>query len=213
MRNSRYLIFAIFVCFLILTAGCTGRTGTAVPATTEPAPARLESLGLALSEIPENFTLSESRMKNISEVGKVARDLGWQQGYVVRFTCPLNEECGSNEILQTITRYPEKNSPGIAELIEQQERSDSTMIFSNLSSPQLGSYSRAFSGTVNTLIVPESGDLNPLGSGSAGGTARQDFAEIIFSKGEILEVIRMTGPEADYTTLVSLAQKAYSKLP
>jgi hypothetical protein len=212
MRSSRYLIFAIFVCFLLFAAGCTGRTGTTVPVAAEPAPASLESLGLALSEIPQNFTLGESRVKNISEVGKVARDLGWQQGYVIRFTCPLNEECGSNEILQTITRYPEKNSAGIAELIEQQERSDSTMIFSNLSSPEFGSYSRAFSGTVNTSIIPESGDLNPLGSGSAGGTARQDFVEIIFSKGEILEVIRMTGPEADHTTLVSLAQKAYSKL-
>jgi hypothetical protein len=213
MICSHYLIISILVFSLILTAGCTGHTGTVVPATPTPAHITLESLVLTPSEVPQNFTLTDRRAKNSTDVSKLARALGWKEGYVVRFSRLMDGEHGSTEILQTISRYPEKNCAGIAELIEQQERADSNMTFSNLSSPGLGSYSRAFSGTVNTLIVPESGDLNPLGSGSAGGTARQDFVEIIFSKGEILEVIRMTGPEADSTTLVSLAQKAYSKLP
>jgi hypothetical protein len=53
------------------------------------------------------------------------------------------------------------------------------------------------------ISEPENG--NPLGSGSAGGTVQQDFIEIIFLKGEILEVLRVTDPDSDYSTLVSLA--------
>ena len=162
---------------------------------------------------PTKFHPSRSRAKNFTDVSKLARDLGWQQGYVVRFTSPPEGVPGQTEILQTVTLYPAKNIPAIAELAEKQERSDKNMLFSNLSSPALGSYSRAFSGTVNTLMTPEPDNVNPLGSGSVEGTVQQDFVEIIFSKGDLLEVLRMTGPGADYSTLASLAQKAYNKIP
>jgi hypothetical protein len=55
--------------------------------------------------------------------------------------------------------------------------------------------------------------VNLPGPGSVEGTVQQDFIEIIFSKGDILEVLRMTGEGADYETLASLAQKAYAKIP
>ena len=213
MSSSRYLIIAILVSSLILAAGCTGRAGTAVPATPAPEAKTFESLALTSSEIPQNFTLQESRAKNPAEVSKLARDLGWQQGYVVRFTRPPEGTSGQTEILQTITRYPANNIHVIAALAEKQDRSDNTMIFTNLSSPALGSYSRAFSGTVITLMIPEPDNGNPLGSGSVGATVQQDFIEIIFSKGDILEVLRMTGPDSDYSTLASLAQKAYISFP
>jgi hypothetical protein len=213
MSCSPYLIVAILVCSLILTAGCTGRAGTAVPAAPTPARITLESLVLTPSEVPQNFTLRESRAKNVTDVSKLAQDLGWQQGYVVRFTRPSEGISGQTEILQTVTLYPAKNIPAITALAEKQERSDKNMLFSNLSSPALGSYSRAFSGTVNTLMIPEPDNGNPLGSGSVGATVQQDFVEIIFSKGDILEVLRMTGPDSDYSTLASLAQKAYNKIP
>jgi hypothetical protein len=213
MSSSRYLITAILVSSLILAAGCTGRAGTAVPAAPAPESITYESLALTSSEIPQNFTLQESRAKNPAEVSKLARDLGWQQGYVVCFTRPPEGTSGQTEILQTITRYPANNIPAIAVLIEKQERSDNTMIFTSLSSPALGSYSQAFSGTVNILIIPEPDNGNLLGSGPVGETARQDFVEIIFSKGDILEILRMTGPDPDYATLASLTQKAYNRIP
>ncbi len=213
MSSFRYLIIAILVSSLILAAGCTGRAGTAVPATPAPEPITFESLALTSSEIPQNFTLQESRAKNPAEVSKLARDLGWQQGYVVRFTRLPEGTYGQTEILQTITRYPANNIPAIAALAEKQERSDNAMIFTNLTSPALGSYSQAFSGTVNILIIQEPDNRNLLGSGPAGETARQDFVEIIFSKGDILEILRMTGPDPDYATLASLAQKAYNRIP
>ena len=173
----------------------------------------LESMVLTPSEVPQNFTPYESRAKNSTDVGKLARDLGWKQGYVVRFIRSPEGVPGQTEILQTVALYPAKNIPAIAELAEKQERSDKNMLFSNLSSPTLGSYSRAFSGTVNSLMTPEPDNGNPLGSVSGGGTVQQDFVEIIFSKGDVLEVIRMTGPGADYSTLFSLAQTAYNKIP
>jgi len=213
MSCSPTLIVAILVCSLVFAAGCTGRAVTAVPAAPTPAHITLESLALTPSEVPQNFTLRESRAKNSTDVSKLARDLGWKQGYVVRFTYPSEGISGQTEILQTVTLYPAKNIPAIAELAEKQERSDKNMLFSNLSTPALGSYSRAFSGTINTLMIPEPDNGNPLGSGSVGATVQQDFVEIIFTKGDILEVLRMTGPGADYSTLASLVQKAYNKIP
>ncbi len=213
MSISRGLIIALLVCSLVLATGCTGPAGTAAPAPSTPEHITLESLVLTPSEIPQNFTLSESRVKNSTEVSKLARDLGWQQGYVVRFTRPPEGISGRIEILQTVIRYPAKNIPAIAALAEKQERSDNTMVFTNLSSPALGSYSQAFSGTAPTLIIPEPDNGNLPGPGSVEGTVQQDFVEIIFSKGDILEVLRMTGEGADYATLASLAQKAYAKIP
>jgi hypothetical protein len=213
MSSSRGLIIAILVCSLVLATGCTGPAGTAAPSPSPPELITLESLVLTPSEIPQNFTLRESRVKNSTEVSKLARDLGWQQGYFVRFTRPPEGISGQIEILQTVTQYPAKNIPAIAALAEKQERSDTALIFTNLSSPALGSYSQAFSGTVHTLIIPEPVTGNLSGPGSVEGTVQQDFVEIIFSKGDILEVLRMTGEGADYATLTSLAQKAYAKIP
>jgi hypothetical protein len=213
MSTYRYLIIAILVCSFVLSTGCTGRTGTAVPVPTTPEYLTLESLVLTPSELPQNFSLRESRVKNSTEVSKLARDIDWQQGYVVRFTRPLKGISGQIEIIQIVTRYPAKNIPAVAAHAEQQERSDTTMIFTTQPSPTLGSYSKAFSGTVKPPITPEPENSNPLGSGSGRGTVQQDFVEIIFSKGDTLEVLRMTGPGADYATLASLAQKAYNKIP
>jgi len=98
----------------------------------------------------------------------------------VRFTRSPQGVSGQTEILQTVTRYPAKNIPAIAALAEKQERSEKNMIFSSLFSPVLGSYSQAFSGTVNTLIIPEPDNGNPLGSGSVERTVPQDFVATIF---------------------------------
>jgi hypothetical protein len=120
MSSSRGLIIAILVCSLVLATGCTGPAGTAAPSPSPPELITLESLVLTPSEIPQNFTLRESRVKNSTEVSKLARDLGWQQGYVVRFTRPPEGISGQIEILQTVTRYPAKNIPAIAALAEKQ---------------------------------------------------------------------------------------------
>ena len=213
MRTSRHLIITILVCFLILAAGCTVRDPTSGNSPLKTARLPLESLVLTPSDVPPNFTLVESRAKNDTEVGNLALSLGWQQGYVVGYARSPEGGSGSAEILHTIVMYPEKNIPTIAELIERQERSDSNMTFSNFSLPSLGNYSHAFSGKENLRIINNSDNVFLLEYDSTRETIQQDFIEIIFSKGDILEIIRLTGPGSDFSTLSSLAQKAYSKIP
>jgi hypothetical protein len=213
MSTCRHLIITILVCFLILAAGCTVRNTTTGNPPSKTARLPFESLVLTPSDVPPNFTLVESRAKNVTEVGNLAISLGWQQGYVVRYARSPKGVSGNSEILHTIVLYPEKNIPAIAELIERQERSDSNMTFSNLSSPSLGNYSHAFSGKENLRIINKSDNVFLLEYDSTRETIQQDFIEIIFSKGDILEIIRLTGPESDFSTLSSLAQKAYNKIP
>jgi hypothetical protein len=212
MSASRLLIITILVCFCILAAGCTGRDTKTVNSPSTPERLPLESMVLTSSDVPRNFTLVESRAKNATDVGNLALSLGWQQGYVVRYARSPEGVSGTTEILHTIALYPEKNIPAIAELIERQERSDSNMTFSNISSPSLGNYSHAFSGKENIRIINKSDNLFLLEYDSAKETIQQDFIEIIFSKGDILEIIRLTGTGSDFSTLSHLAQKAYSKI-
>jgi hypothetical protein len=212
MSTPRHLIITILVCFLIMAAGCTVRDIKGVNTESTPARLPLESMVLTPSDVPQNFTLVESRAKNATDVGNLALSLGWQQGYVVRYARSPDGRSGSAEILHTIALYPGKNIPAVAELIERQERSDNNMTFSNLSSPSLGNYSHAFSGKETVQIINKSDNVFLLEYDSAKETIQQDFIEIIFSKGDILEIIRLTGPGSDFSTLSHLAQKAYSKI-
>jgi hypothetical protein len=213
MSTPQHLIITILVSLLILAAGCTVRDIKRVNTESTPAPLPLESMVLTPSDVPQNFTLVESRAKNATDVGNLALSLGWQQGYVVRYASSSEGRSGSAEILHTIALYPEKNIPAVAEGIERQERSDNNMTFSDLSSPSLGNYSHAFSGKETVRIINKSDDVFLLEYDSAKETIQRDFIEIIFSKGDILEIIRLTGPGSDFSTLSCLAQKAYSKIP
>jgi hypothetical protein len=168
---------------------------------------------LTLSDVPQNFTLVESRAKNASDVGNLALSFGWQQGYVVRYARSTESRSERAEILHTIALYPEKNIPAVAELIERQERSDKNMTFSNLSSPSLGNYSHVFSGKETVPVTNTSDNVFLLEYDSTKETVQEDFIEIIFSKGDILEIIRLTGTGSDFSSLSQLAQKAYSKIP
>jgi hypothetical protein len=213
MSTPRHLIITILVCFLLLAAGCTMSDIKGVNTESTPARLPLELMVLTPLDVPQNFTLVESRAKNATDIGNLALSLGWQQGYAVRYARSPEDGTGSAEILQTIALYPEKNIPAVAELIERQERSDNTMTFSDLSSPSLGNYSHAFSGKETVRMMNKSDDVFLLEYDSAKVTIQQDFIEIIFSKGDILEIIRLTGPGSDFSTLSRLAQKAYNKIP
>jgi hypothetical protein len=59
---------------------------------------------------------------------------------------------------------------------------------------------------VNPLVPgPENQDVETL--------AKDNIAEVIFSRGTTFEVISITGPGADVATVTALAQKAYAKIP
>ena len=88
---------------------------------------------LTPSDVPQNFTLVESRAKNATDVGNLALSSAGNRDMSCVMPDSRRVGSGSAEILQTIALYPEKNIPAVAELIERQERSDNNMTFSNLS--------------------------------------------------------------------------------
>jgi hypothetical protein len=94
-------MITILVCFLILAAGCTERDTTSVNSPLTSANNPLESLVLTSSDVPQNFTLVESRAKNATDVGNLALSLGWQQGYVVRYARSPEGVSGTTEILHS----------------------------------------------------------------------------------------------------------------
>lgn len=63
---------------------------------------------------------------------------------------------------------------------------------------------------VNAMPTVTTGGMSVLGENS-GTTPAQGYMEVIFGRGTLLEVIRITGPGTQYDTLKSLAVTAYSK--
>ena len=74
-------------------------------------------------------------------------------------------------------------------------------------------HSHAFRGKAISQIVFSENKGDPLGSGTLKGSLKHGQVEIIFAKGSTLEVLKMTGPYADYATLKALSEIAYAKLP
>lgn len=219
MMCSSYRIaftMSIALCVLVLAAGCSqaGSSVKQIPSPeispTVPAPA---TLLLTAADIPAGYTLTESRVKTPADVGEMAKSLGWESGYIVRFTGPAGQSLlGPTEITQTITRYQSRDIGQIAALIEKNDKTDSELTFTTLPSPGIGTASSAFTGKAIGQIVVRTDPGNPMGAPQGTGSFKQDMAEIIFAQGTAVEVLRMTGPDANITVLEDLARKAYGKL-
>lgn len=220
MHGPQYLVVLVILCAVIFCAGCTQNSGTQSPVVPAVAPATSAdpaALVLAPSEVPDGFSLVESRQKNITDVGKIAKDLGYQNGYEVRYVTSLTDPRGQTEILHAIAIYPEQNLRDIVALADRQDRSNPDFTYRDISLTGLGDNSRGFFGNASAQVLIKPVETNPLysGFGNKEGYAvfTRDTAEIIFSKGNTFEILRMTGPGADVQTLISLAQKAYNKIP
>jgi hypothetical protein len=217
MKLSPVLVFCFFMIVLVLGTGCTQPAGTSVPVTTPgsaAAPVSLSSLALTSAEAPENFTLVESRVKTSDEMGTLSKDLGWQSGYVVRFSSGQGT-ANQTDIVQTLVTYPPAAIPDIMRIAVSTNMAEKGLEISTLPSPGIGDSSVAFLGKP----IPEQGvkadanPRNPFMEQTESGSAKQELAEIVFTKGSTMEVFRMTGPGTDYATLKALAKTAYAKLP
>lgn len=218
MQYSRYLIVALVLCAALLIAGCT--QGPKSPAPASPAPpatAGLAQLLIGPSDVPANFTLVESRAKSPEDLGSLATDLGYEGGYVARYSTPAADQSGSTNITQSIAIYPEKNIPSLITLVNKQDRSDPDLSYSDLPVPGLGNDSHGFFGSATARIIVKPTNQNPLatGPGSYDVTVvyTREVAEVIFAKGTTFEVIRMEGPGANATITQGLAEKAFLKIP
>ena len=219
MHYPRHLIAAFAVCVFLFCAGCT--QGTNSPASGSPASSGgvtdITRLTLNQVDIPPNFTLVEETVRNPGDVGSLAKNLGWETGYNVRYATPALDKRGPTEITQSIAVYPEKSIPTILSLSDRQDRSDTDLTYTDLPVPRLGNNSRGFFGNASAQILVKPTNENPLASGPGSHDVSvvytREVAEIIFAKGTFFEVLRMEGPGINVTVLQGLAEKAFRKLP
>jgi hypothetical protein len=213
------MLLSLLFCAALFCAGCTqSAPSDTVSQNTDPAPFKdPELMGLMLSDMPPGFALAESRMKNSSEMGRLALDLGWQSGYVVRYINPVQGTTSVTEIIHSIAIYPEHTMPDVIEYSAQQARSGSDFTYTDLLVPAPFEHARAFSGKAGAQIPPASTGFSLL-SDKTGTTDEQagiknDFSAIFFSKGNTFEVIKISGPSPDAAFLFNLSKKAYAKIP
>lgn len=217
MQFSLRFVIIFLVSSAVLAAGCTQGTGPAVPATPVPVTGSdLYKLAISPSDVPVCFSLSNQHEKRSGEVGKLAKDLGWQAGYEVTYTCPA-AGAEPTVLIHSLAVYPATNMPGIASMVDEQDRS-AGFTYENLSFADQGSTLRGFYGKAGGAGVPGT----PAGIGLLTGTGSvpetnsvsgSDVAEIIFSKGKNFGVLKMTGPGTNATVLRDLALVAYAKIP
>lgn len=219
MQYSRYLIVALILSASLLIAGCTQGQKNPVPGGT-PTPAvqpGIPQLLIDPSDLPPNFTLVLSFAKSPGDVGTVARDLGYEGGYIVRYIMPAADQRGPTNITQSIAFYPEKNIPSIISLSDKQDQSDPDLSYTDLPAPGLGNDSRGFFGNAKAQVIVKPTNENPLATGPGSHDVAivftREVAEILFAKGTTFEAIRMEGPGANATITRELAEKAYSKIP
>jgi len=229
MQISGNLIIFLLVCAALVCAGCTQPASpvTPVPATIVPVMATPGNgttsvinpapLGLTQSDLPQGFSLVESRTKNPSEMPSLALDLGWQGGYMAQYTGPAPEGTGTYDIVHSIAIYPPGKIPDVIDYSVQQGQSDSDFAYSVIPVQGPGVQSRAFSGRTREQIAGMAGNTGSLVASmenSGGRTSlKTNFSMIIFSKGNTFEVIKLSGTEPDTAFLVNLSQKAYAKIP
>ena len=214
----RYIapVFLVLMFIVLLFAGCTSSSGgpAGTPAAT-PAPAEnlsLAPLALAPADLPAGFVQQSGRYKSPDEVSAAAKYLGWQEGYVANFTSAGNASSGTTTITQTITEYNTTNMTQLVGIVSANEEQQTGLGFIALDPPSGIPGARA----IHAFVVNISGVSSPVGAGvlPAAQTTpapATGYMEVIFGKGQVFEVIRMTGPGTQYDTLTALAETAYAK--
>jgi len=218
MQVSPILFIFILAGTAVFVAGCTQAAGPVLSATPVPViPSPLQDLVFGPADLPACFSLAEQHARSSGDVGTLARDLGWQDGYMVTYSCPA-EGSDPTVIVQSLAVYPAGNMPGIAAMVDRQDRLDANRSYENLTFPDLGTSLRGFYG--KAIGAPDSGisSGNSVVSGGCdvpetNSVSGSDVAEIIFYRGTVFEVLKMTGPETNVTLLRNLAGKASAKIP
>lgn len=210
-------IILILIATSFFIAGCTQGPGP-VPMVT-PAPVTgspLQDLAISTADLPACFSLADQNVKSYTDVGKLAKDLGWQAGYVATYTCPA-EGSDPTIIVHSLAVYPDYSMSGIAVMVDEQDRTPG-FLYENLSFQDQGIPVRGFygksGGIQDSVIAPVTYFVNGGHDGTEIHTdTRGEVAEIIFYRGNVFEVLKMTGPKTNVTLLWDLAQKASAKIP
>jgi len=219
MQVSRPVFVVVLIIAAIVCAGCTQSTrpGVVVPTPVTVTQVNPAALSLSPSDVPLDFTLTENRTKVSSDMGSVAMGMGWQGGQITRYTSLALDGKAGYEIAHSIAIYPAGSMPDIIAIAEKQARSDRDILYTDLAVQGLGDRARGFSGIASAQQPARTAVENPVLAGrddtNVQAGIKTNFSEIIFSKGDTFEVVKITGPFPDTALLVNLSQKAYAKIP
>ncbi len=218
MRSIHTLVLAILLCGVLAVAGCTSSTANPPPVTATAI--SLPSIALDRTDLPEGYVLTMSRLKTDADVSPLARSLGWQAGYVVEYT---KSTAPGTVVLHSLAGYQESSMPDVIDYINKADRSCSDLEYFDIGATGIGDNSRAFIGYIPNkdqipviTIAPAAGPLSDISVSTEGSktvTCGQGYLEIIFTKGNVLEVLRFSGPVIDDKEAIAIAQKAYQKIP
>jgi len=217
MRLSPCLVILILIVAVTFAAGCTQKTSPSLPVTSAPATTpHLSDLAITSSDTPACFTLTEQLVKSSADVGELAKDLGWQEGYGVTYSCPA-KGTEPTVISHSLATYPAANMAGIASMVDEQDR-PAGYLYEDLSFPDQSIPMRGFYRKADSLQTSGiSTDVNLLtgrsDSAETDAVADSSVAEIIFYRGTTFEVLRMTGPGTNVILLKDLALKSAAKIP
>ena len=144
-------------------------------------------LSLQLSDLPSNFTIKERVERIRSDVSQEARDLGWEEGYYVRYAKVGDSILDATIIAHSISIYPSEN---ISIIVDLPRESDSNITYDELSKPNIGDNSKAFRITKDN----------------------ERYYMIQFIKMDVYESLTMWGTTTDYELLKEVAKKAEAKI-
>jgi len=210
--QKEYSVFAVLLLISLSFAGCSTQAVTDMnsPAATAAPTPDLGTIALRAADAPEGFVVMESRKKDAAEVSDMAVSLGWQGGYVVRFRNFEGSDGEPTVISQNIALYPEERMQDIVRYVEDTEKSGLSYIFMNLTDPGTGDFCTAYvayhAAQKNETDIPNETAM------TVNATPDIAYYEILFTKGPVFEVFRVSGPSANYTALSDLAGKAFRKL-
>lgn len=182
-----------FILLFVCSAGCTSKEpstpGTTV-STVEPS-----EMALELGDLPDNYQIKERSEQVRSDIVQSARDLGWKEGYTVKFVQVDGNNGEATAIEQDISVFPIENIIKTLSL----QRDESTKYTAN------NSY------TIDDLSNPTIGDLSQAYRITNKSDNSKSYA-IDFIKHDVFESLRMSGTFTDYETLKELALTAAEKI-
>src|SRR3989344_3250867 len=174
------------IIFILLIGGCSNQTDTSD--TTKP----ITELALVLSDLPEGYKIKERTPRLKSDVSKEAIDLGWEDGYYIRFARIGEDIFDATVIEQFISIYPINDVKKVLDLPEQ---SNENVTYEELPSSDLGVESKAY----RITYIDEFG-------------TQERVYQIEFFKKNVYQEIDMSGTATDYELLKEIVKKSIKKI-
>ena len=146
---------------------------------------------LSLSDLEGDYSIEEKTPRLVSDVSEEGINLGWKEGYYVRYARIGDDIFDTTIIEQLISIYPIKN---ITKTLELPREDIENFKFEEMPSPNIGENSRAF----RITETDEWGEYR--------------YYQVDFIKENVYENFYMSGTATDYEMLKELAQKAEAKI-